>query len=133
MIQVGIPEAELIALYRNADAILVPMVDATANNAVLESLACGTPVISTAIGGMPDYIDPKSGWLFPKGAVAPVVDLLKRISADRSVAESRREAARIQALKFDWKKVAAQVHDLYSAVIKGRNTGDSSEPSGPRT
>ena len=38
----GISEDELIRLYREADALLVPVVDSTANNTVLEALACGT-------------------------------------------------------------------------------------------
>src|SRR6516225_6677681 len=46
-----ISETSLIELYRNADAVLIPVTNATANNSVLESLACGTPVISTSIGG----------------------------------------------------------------------------------
>jgi glycosyltransferase involved in cell wall biosynthesis len=114
-----ISEPELIALYRGADAALIPVTDATANNAVLEALACGTPVISTSIGGMSDYVNRECGWLLPKGDVRAVLELLERISLDRSLAGSRRESARSQALKFDWKKVGARVSNLYSAVSAG--------------
>jgi glycosyltransferase involved in cell wall biosynthesis len=115
-----ISESELIALYRSADALFVPVVDATANNAVLESLACGTPVITTATGGMLDYVNEGCGWLLPKGDVTGVMELLKQVNFNRDFGVSRRTAARVQALRFDWKTVAAQVRNLYSTVINYR-------------
>jgi glycosyltransferase involved in cell wall biosynthesis len=115
-----IPEADLIALYQSADALFVPVTDATANNAVLESLACGTPVISTATGGMFDYVPDGCGWLLSKGDATGATELLKRIALNKEVATSLRDAARRQALNFDWKTVAAKVLTLYSTVLSGR-------------
>ena len=115
-----IPEADLIGLYQSADALFVPVTDATANNAVLESLACGTPVISTATGGMFDYVPDGCGWLLSKGDATGATELLKRITLNKEVATSLRNAARRQALNFDWKTVAAKVLALYSTVLSGR-------------
>ena len=60
-------ETELINLYQNCDALLLPVTGATANNSLLEGLACGLPVISNPVGGIPDYLDNASGWLVPQG------------------------------------------------------------------
>jgi glycosyltransferase involved in cell wall biosynthesis len=112
----GISESELIRLYREADALLVPVTDATANNAALEALGCGTPVISTIVGGIPDYVDNTCGWLFEKGEVDRIVDLIGEICNQPEVASSRREAARTKALGFSWQRVAKKMRTVYESV-----------------
>jgi glycosyltransferase involved in cell wall biosynthesis len=121
----NISEEDLIDLYCGADILFVPVTNATANNSILEALACGTPVISTQIGGIPDYVDEDCAWLFPRGEVAPVLELVKRMVWDRDIAESRRQAARFRALKFDWRQVAKQMSVVYSAVAEGRSPAEA--------
>jgi len=115
-----IPEEHLIQLYRKADALLLPMCDATANNAVLEALACGTPVISTRVGGIPDYVDDRSAWLFEKAEVAPIVNLIGEIANKPEIVSSRRNAARSKGLVFSWKRVAEKMRAIYQAVAHHR-------------
>ena len=118
-LQTGIDEPELIRRYQAADALLLPVIDATANNSVLESLASGTPVITNAVGGMSDYVNDHCGWLFDPGSVAGMVELIATICCHREIAASRREAARHQALQFDWMCVARQMRAVYMAVLAG--------------
>jgi glycosyltransferase involved in cell wall biosynthesis len=112
----AISEHQLIKLYSRADALVLPVIDATANNAVLESMACGTPVISTRIGGIPDYVNDAAGWLFPKGEVCGIVDLIKSFCRDKKIVESRRLGARTKALEFDWYAVRSQMQSLYESI-----------------
>lgn len=111
-------EAELRQLYGEADAVLLPVLDATANNSVLESLACGTPVISNRLGGMPDYLDDSCSWLFPPQEVEGIVHLVGELCADRSEAEGRRDSARRKAMQFAWASVARQMQDVYATVMR---------------
>jgi glycosyltransferase involved in cell wall biosynthesis len=115
----GISEDQLLRLYREADALLVPVVDSTANNAVLEALACGTPVISNSVGGITDYVDETCGWLFGKGEVLGIVNLIEQFCKNPEIARSRREAARLKSLEFSWDRVARQMLAIYQAVIEG--------------
>jgi glycosyltransferase involved in cell wall biosynthesis len=121
----GVSEAQLIDLYRGTDVSFVPVLDATANNSILESLACGTPIISTRVGGISDYVTDQCGWLFPKGDSSSVLDLIKLLCVRHDFAESRRTAARNQALKFDWEHIAARMLVVYSAVVENRSPADA--------
>jgi glycosyltransferase involved in cell wall biosynthesis len=116
-----VTEPELIELYRGADALFLPVENATANNSVLEALACGTPVIGTDVGGMPDYITPDCGWLIPKADATSAFELVKQLCVHRELARSRREKARAQALKFEWQRIAERVSVVYSAVQAGQS------------
>lgn len=53
-------------LYNAADVFVAPSRMENLANTVLEALACGTPTVAFAIGGMPDMIDHQvNGWLAP--------------------------------------------------------------------
>jgi len=121
----GISEDELIRLYRQADALLIPVLDSTANNTVLESLACGTPVISNSVGGIPDYVDDTCGWLFGKGEVSGIVNLIAQLCHNPEIAWSRRESARRKSLEFGWDRVVEQVVAIYEAVAGGDSPAEA--------
>ena len=58
----GLSEVQLKEKYQAAHLHLLPMNDSGANNAIVESLACGLPVVTTDVGGIRDY---GGGTLFP--------------------------------------------------------------------
>jgi glycosyltransferase involved in cell wall biosynthesis len=83
--------------------------------------ACGTPVIATDVGGIPDYMSSDSGWLIPAGDAATAFESIRKLRADEEVVRSRRKNARAQALKFDWQRIAERLSVVYSAVSAGRS------------
>jgi glycosyltransferase involved in cell wall biosynthesis len=115
----SLPEEQLIRIYQQADALLVPVLDATANNSVLEGLACGTPAISNSVGGIPDYVDDTCGWLFEKGDVTGPVKLIKELCDNPEVACSRRKSARSKALMFSWERIVERLARVYEALAAG--------------
>jgi len=114
----GIKESELIDLYINADVLFIPVNFATANNSLLESLACGTPVISTNTGGIPDYLDDSCGWLLPKGDIRAATELLTELSENPHKARDKKKPARKKSLNYDWSKVASQIKDVHKETIE---------------
>jgi glycosyltransferase involved in cell wall biosynthesis len=114
----GISATELLELYRQADALFLPLIDATANNSILEALACGTPVITSDVGSIKDYVDASCGWLLPPGDADAAFDCLSAIAADRNLAMSRRAAARRKAEEFAWPNVARPIVEAYRRLLQ---------------
>lgn len=57
----------LLKLYHEAEVLLLPLLDATANNSLLEGMATGLPIVSTDVGGTRDYVPIGGGILCPIG------------------------------------------------------------------
>ena len=73
-------KAELIDLYSSAHLLINPTLDDNFPSVNIESIACGTPVITYRTGGSPEIIDGKSGVVVDKGnykAMAEVINSLK--------------------------------------------------------
>lgn len=71
---------ELVDLYSKSHALLNPTLDENFPTVNMESLACGTPVITYRTGGSPEIIDEKTGYVIEKGdykAMAEYVNKLK--------------------------------------------------------
>lgn len=62
----NISDEDLRELYQKSTLGFMPLVDCTANNAVLEMMACGIPVACTACGGITDYLKEDGALLLHK-------------------------------------------------------------------
>jgi len=109
----SVEEKRLIELYQEADLLYMPLNYATANNSILESMACGTPVLSTNTGGIPDYVDENSGWLVSQGGVRETVELIRILSKAPGMIRTASFSARKNSLHFDWTEVAVQIKEVY--------------------
>ncbi|MBK8978307.1 MAG: glycosyltransferase [Planctomycetes bacterium] len=114
----GIDDDQLLDAYRRATGLFLPLKMSTANNAILESMACGTPVISTRTGGIPEYVDPSAGILVEPGDVDGAVDAIRRLCEDRELvarlgAGGRRRAESLYA----WEVVGELMNDGYRRIL----------------
>ena len=115
-------EASLALLFSACDIFVAPSLEDNLPNTVLESLACGTPVVAFDIGGMQDMIDHKKNGYLAK-AYEPE-DLARGIDwmlSDEVIREALSREARLKAEKeFDINLLAQKYLDLYKAVLIGR-------------
>ncbi len=111
-----ISDEALRSLYCNATVGVLPLFNATANNALLELLACGRPVVVSDVGGLAAYTRGSAAHLVPAQDVdamaATVIALLK--DAPRRALEGalNRQHAE-QQLGFE--PVAARMRSIYAA------------------
>jgi len=77
-------DPEAVARYYQAADVYVHAARAdTFPNTVLEALACGTPVVGTAVGGIPEQIeDGRNGYLVPMGDAPALAERLTRLLSD---------------------------------------------------
>jgi glycosyltransferase involved in cell wall biosynthesis len=113
-----ISEANLISMYRSADILYMPVTFSSANNSILEAMACGVPALSNRVGGVPDYVEESSGWLVPGGDVFETVSLLKELEQNRNRLTTMKTSARKRSLEFDWNRIANRVEDVYAFALE---------------
>ncbi|MCB1342347.1 MAG: glycosyltransferase [Pseudooceanicola sp.] len=115
----GISEDDLRQEYREADLVFMPLAAATANNALLEGMACGTPVMSTRTGGVPEYVGAQAGVLCEAEAGA-MAEALRALIADPARRAAMGRAARARALTFDWREMGRRFDTLYRELAGRR-------------
>lgn len=112
-------DEEMLTEYQQADVLVMPMLDSAANNVILESMACGTPVMTNRVGGVPEYVNPDCNFLLSNDCnVDEWVEKLLWLEQNRDVAEGLRPATRTWAEQFDWQIIAEQYRAMYRDVLR---------------
>ena len=84
----------MIGLFRAADAALLTSAWENLPHTVLEALAVGTPVIATAVGGVPEVVrDGENGLLVAPGDVEALAEAIRRVATDGAFRAALGEAA----------------------------------------
>lgn len=97
-----VSHARLPVWMNAADFLCLPSLREGHPNVMMEALACGTPVVGSAVGSVPDFIDGATGFLATPGDAADLADKLGRclaVTYDRSVVRGRVE-------HFTWRDCA---------------------------
>lgn len=112
-----ISEHELLSLYQNADCSIVPLEDCTANNALLEAMACGLPIVATALPAISTYVDENMAILARKGNVDDLCDALVLLYNDERLRNRMSINARNKAVQhFDWDRIAKETFNLFDSL-----------------
>ena len=113
---------ELPPLLRSADALVsVPWYEPF-GIAPLEAMACGIPVVASAVGGLIDTVmDGVTGVHVPPRDPDRLADALAALLADREtcIRYGRAGAERARRL-YDWRRIAAATLDVYERIARGR-------------
>jgi len=112
-------DVSLVTLYNAVDVMIVPSLQENLSNAIMESLACATPIVGFAIGGNSDLVDhKKSGYLATPFDTLDLAVGIEWILDNDSYEELCINARDKVMKKFDNKVVAEQYIKLYQNIIK---------------
>ena len=84
---------ELVQLYSQSDVFVNPTYADTFPTTNIESLACGTPVITYRTGGSPEILSPETGIVVELGDVNALADAIKRMRKQPFSSKSCRQRA----------------------------------------
>jgi glycosyltransferase involved in cell wall biosynthesis len=88
---------------------------------LLESMAVGTPVICTRVGGMPEYVvDGEVGYVVPPNDPTELRTKIMALLSDPNRATAMGSAGRSHAKAFAWPRVAEQVATEYTRLVGTR-------------
>jgi starch synthase len=114
-----LPKPEVIQLLSHATVFACPSVYEPLGIVNLEAMACGTAVVASRTGGIPEVVaDGETGLLVPPGDAGRLADALNALLADPGRAREMGQAGRDRAVaEFSWAAVAAKTADLYTKLV----------------
>lgn len=116
----GISDAELLDTYHHASVGVLPLTDSTANNALIEMMACGLPVVSTDVGGVSDYASGEGARLVALGdsaGMAACVNTLLQNDAERDLCGQHNRSTAVRV--FSVEACAERLAGIYARVLAG--------------
>lgn len=110
-----LPRNELPKFYGDSDLLLMPSLDEGFSLPILEAMACGTPVVTSQRGAIPEvagdavyYVDPQDEKDISTG--------VKRLLLDSELTASLIERGLERAKQFSWEKTAQKTVEIYKKV-----------------
>lgn len=137
----SLTDQEMAAIYRGADCFVLPTRGEAFGLTILESMACGTPVIVTGWGGHTEFLTASVGYLIPyelvpakplhytnlytgeqlwaNADIGALACLMRQVytMSDEEV-RTRTARGREKALQLSWKRSAEQLISVLKSVLK---------------
>jgi glycogen synthase len=115
-----LPVEEVVQLYSHAAVFVCPSIYEPFGIINLEAMACGTPVVASRVGGIPEVVqDGETGWLVEPGDPAALARALQTALADPARARRMGDAGRRRVeAHFSWDRIAALTMDVYEQAIE---------------
>ncbi|MDQ1271610.1 MAG: hypothetical protein QG591_240 [Planctomycetota bacterium] len=109
-------DAGLLERYQQSDILFLPLLNSTANNALLEGIACGLPVVSTYLPSVKAYLPGNEAILIKDNDPKQFVEVILRLSQTTDECKNMAREARKRAESLDWRNIAPQYEAVYSKL-----------------
>lgn len=117
-----LPVPEVVELYSHAAVFVCPSIYEPFGLINLEAMACGTPVVASRVGGIPEVVvDGETGRLVEPGDPAALGQALREVLADPERGRRMGEAGRRRVeAQFSWDRIADRTMTVYGEAIESR-------------
>ena len=113
----AVSQDDLVEYYNAADALVLASSREGMANVILESIACGTPVVGTPIWGTPEVIsERRAGVLAKDRTPQSIVAAVESLMADRPSRADVREFA----MRFSWDKTTQGQLEVFHRALGGK-------------
>jgi len=124
-VQEMLPKDKVQEILTAADVFACPSIYEPLGIVNLEAMACGTAVVASDVGGIPEVVvDGTTGTLVhydendPEGFERGIADAVNALVADEERAKAYGEAGRKRAVEdFSWATIAQQTIDVYKSLM----------------
>jgi glycosyltransferase involved in cell wall biosynthesis len=117
-----VPDAELVHLYRRAYALVQPSLMEGFGLPAVEAMACGTPVIASRAGSLPEVVG-DAGLLFDPTDLPSITTTIRRIIAEPRLRDDLARRALDRASFFTWERSAAALLNCFEQLGPGPRSG----------
>ncbi len=112
-----IPYDKMVDLYQNIDLFIVASTEDGTPCPALEAAACGRPILSNAIGNMPEFIvDGYNGFIVKKD-ISEYVNKIKWLKNHKKELVRMGYNARKTAIEWDWCIQAENYRDMFTTIL----------------
>jgi glycosyltransferase involved in cell wall biosynthesis len=116
-----IPTAELVALLQRATVVAVPSLYEGFSLPAVEAMACGTPLVTTDGGALPEVVGTQAGVRVPAGDVGRLAEALQLVLDHPTFREQLGRAGRARVLShYTWRRTAERTAEWYADVLDRR-------------
>ncbi|MBP2070980.1 glycogen synthase [Thermoanaerobacterium butyriciformans] len=115
-----VTKEEIIELYSNAEVFVCPSIYEPFGIINLEAMACNTPVVASATGGIKEVVvDGETGFLVEPGNPEDLAEHIIKLLNDRELAATfgANGRKRVEEM-FSWESIAKKTYDMYEDVIE---------------
>jgi glycosyltransferase involved in cell wall biosynthesis len=112
-------DADLVHLYNAALALVLPSFDEGFGLPVLEAMACGSPVIASRAGALPEVVG-DAGQLFNPHAPGELAQAVQALLSNPALAADCRSRGLARAASYSWARSAEAALAAFEAALSTR-------------
>lgn len=114
----NLDDNDLVKMYQNSHVLFMPFLDATANNALLEGIACGLPVVSSDLPAVKAYVPGQEAILVKDNNHDQLASALLELHQNRNRLAEMGIHARQRSLELSWQKIVPELESIYSGLLQ---------------